>query len=63
MGELAEFIKIAVLFSLGLAVIFKPVKMVGLIFLPFEKLLGVKTLLFETRNACYFYNHTPTLKK
>ena len=36
MDTFVEFVKIATLFLLGLAIILKPVKVVGLIFLPFE---------------------------
>jgi len=63
MSELVEFVRIAALFFLGLAIILKPVEVVGLIFLPFEKLFGFKTLLFETENAYYFYNYPPTKKE
>lgn len=62
MNELAECVITTVLFLLGLAIVFRPVELVGLMFLPFEKLFGFKTLLFETRDSYYFYNYPPTKK-
>lgn len=62
MNELVSFLIWVILFLLGLTIILNPIKILGIIFLPFEKLLGFKTLLYETKDAYYFYNYPPMKK-
>lgn len=62
MDALVEFVGIVAVVFLGFSIVLKPVEVVGLMFLPFEKLFGFRTLLFETKGTYYFYNDPPIKK-